>query len=118
MTSLKRVRPYRPAGQATARAFAVLALIAVVAAAASSWLAVRAVQGEVKTRASLTQLCQTGNEFRAQQVQLWTHIIEISAPPPRETAEQHQARIALLASFRQYLRKVFAARDCKRQAGG
>ena len=118
MSRPARVKMFRTVGQGTARAFVILAVIAVIVAGASSWLAVRAVQGEVKSRASVVQLCETGNGFRAQQVTLWEHIIAISAPPPRETPAQHRARAALLASFRQYVRQVFAARDCSRLPAG
>jgi hypothetical protein len=58
------------------------------------------------------QLCQAGNESRAQQVTLWTHLIEISAPPPHETAAQKAARAKLIAGFLAYVRQVFAPRDC------
>ena len=118
MTTLRRPGVFRPITRGAARAVVFLFVLIFLLCGASWWLSVRAVQGEVANRASLTQLCETGNEFRAQQVQLWTHIIQISAPPPRETPAQHRTRVALLASFRQYLQKVFAARDCKRQAGG
>jgi hypothetical protein len=113
-----RPKQYRTVSDTAVRAFTVLAVVAVVVAGASSWFAVRAVRGEVTSRASVVQLCQSGNDFRGQQVQLWTHIIEISAPPPAETPAQQRQRAALIASFRKYVQQVFAARDCGQLPAG
>jgi len=103
---------FRTVSQGTARAFVILAIVALVVAGASSWLAVRAVQGGIASRASVVQLCQAGNESRAQQVTLWTHLIAVSAPPPHRTAAQKAARAKLIAGFLAYVRKVFAPRNC------
>jgi hypothetical protein len=100
-----------PASRAT-RAFASLLVLMFLLAGASWWLSVRAIHGEITSRASVVQLCQAGNESRAQQVTLWTHLIEISQPPPHETAAQKRQRQALIAGFLAYVRKVFAPRDC------
>ena len=111
-------KQYRTVSQGTARAFVFLAVVTILAAGVSSWFAVRAVRGEITSRASVVQLCETGNDFRAQQVTLWSHIIAISAPPPKETAAQHRQRVALIASFQRYVRQVFATRDCSKLPGG
>jgi hypothetical protein len=94
--------------------YAIVSLFALafLLAAASSWLSVRTVRGEVANRASVTQLCQAGNESRAQQVTLWTHLVQISAPPQHETAAQKRQRQALTRQFIGYIRQVFAPRDC------
>ena len=89
-----------------------LFILAFLLAAASFWLSVRTVQGQVASRASVVQLCQAGNEARAQQVTLWTHLVQISAPPTRETAAQKRQREALIAGFLGFVRQVFAKRDC------
>ena len=89
-----------------------LFILAVLLAAASTLVAVRAVQGEIGNRASVTQLCQSGNDARAQQVTLWTHLIAISPPPPGQTAAQQQARAKLIRDFLGFVHKVFAARNC------
>ena len=111
---MSRPRPglFRTVGQGTARAFVILAVVAIVVAGASSWFAVRAVQGEIHSRASVVQLCEAGNESRAQQITLWTHLVAISAPPPHQTAAQKAARAKLIAGFLAYVRQVFAPRDC------
>ena len=111
-------RQYRTVSQGTARAFVILAAVAVIIAGASSWLAVRAVQGEIRSRASVVQLCRAGNEARAQQVTLWTHLVQISAPPPHQTAAQKTQRARTIAAFLAYVRHVFAARDCSHYSGG
>jgi hypothetical protein len=98
--------------QQGARAFVFLAVLTFLLAGASFWLSVRTVQGQIASRASVVQLCQAGNESRAQQVTLWTHLVAMSAPPPHETAVQKQKRAALVREFLGYVRKVFAQRDC------
>jgi hypothetical protein len=112
MGSPKRVR------EGTAQAFVVLAVLSLVFAVASGVVAVRAVHGEIRNRASTVQLCQAGNDARAQQVTLWTHLIAISAPPPHQTAAQKQQRGKLITSFLRYVRQVFAPRDCSHLSAG
>jgi hypothetical protein len=105
-------RPFLPITRGAAHAFVFLSVLALVLAAASSWVSVRAVQGEISSRASVVQLCQSGNESRAQQVTLWTHLVAISTPPPHETAAQRAIREARVRQFLGYVREVFAPRDC------
>jgi hypothetical protein len=114
-TGWKR-RPFRPV--TPARAFVFLAVLALLLAAGSYWLSVRAVRGEVANRATVVQLCETGNGFRAQQVTLWTHLIATSQPPPHETAAQRRQRQELIAGLLAYVRKVFAPRDCAARFNG
>ena len=56
--------------------------------------------------------CGLGNESRAQQITLWTHIAHIAAGPPHETRAERQARHARLAAFLAYVHHIFAPRDC------
>ena len=115
MTSEPRRRhhgPFSPMTRGAARAVVSLFVLSFLLAGASSWFSVRAVQGEVSSRASTLALCQAGNDARAQQVTLWTHLIAISAPPPRQTPAQKQARDKLIGSFLAYVRHVFAPRNC------
>jgi hypothetical protein len=79
---------------------------------AAYFFAAQATSRAVANRASVVQLCQSGNESRAQQVNLWTHLIAISAPPPHQTAVQRAARDTLIRQFLAYVRTVFAPRDC------
>ena len=104
--------PFRPITPGAARAVVVLFVLAFVLAGSSFWLSVRTVQGQIRSRASVVQLCQAGNESRAQQVTLWTHLIQISMPPPHETPAQKAARAKLVREFLAYVRKVFAPRNC------
>jgi len=104
--------PFRPISRGAARAVVVLFIIAFLLAAGSFWLSVRTVQGQIANRASVVQLCQAGNDSRAQQVTLWTHLAAISAPPPHETAAQRARREKLTAQLIGYVRQVFRARDC------
>jgi hypothetical protein len=94
------------------RAIVSLFILAFLLSGASWWLSVRAVRGEFANRATVLQLCETSNDFRAQQITLWTHLIAISTPPPHETAAQKRQRQALIAEFLGFVRKVFAPRDC------
>jgi len=80
--------------------------------AGSYFLSVSAVRRATSNTASITQLCRAGNEARAQQVQLWAHLVTLSVPPPRETAEARARREHLAAGFLAYVKQVFASRDC------
>ena len=111
----RRIRGRAPT---TGQAIVFLFILAFILAGASFWLSVRTVQGEVSNRASVVQLCQAGNESRAQQVTLWTHLVAISAPPPHETAAARAAREALVRQFLGYVHQVFAPRDCTARFNG
>jgi hypothetical protein len=103
---------FRPISRGAARAVVVLFALSVLLSGAAWWLAVRAVDSGISSRASIMQLCQSGNEARGQQVVLWTHLAAISAPPPRETPAQEKQRQAALTRFLAYIRHVFAPRNC------
>src|SRR6266571_1445000 len=104
--------PFRPITRGAARAFVFLSVVTLLLSGAAYFFSTRAVRGEVANRATVVQLCETGNGFRAQQVTLWTHLVAISAPPPNETPAQKQKRQALTREFLAYVRTVFAPRDC------
>jgi hypothetical protein len=56
-------------------------------------------------------LCQAGNVARAQQIQLWTHLLSLqpaAGTPKRTPAQQKQ-----LGEFRAYIHSVFLSRNCK-----
>ena len=111
-------RPFSPMTRGAARAVVFLFALSFLLAGAAYVLSVRAVQGEVHSRASVVQLCQAGNESRAQQVTLWTHLIQISVPPPHQTPAQKAQRAALTGAFLRYVRQVFAPRNCAANYGG
>ena len=113
MSRALRHRLFSPITRGAAQAVVVLFVLAFLLAAASFWLSVRTVQGQIHSRASVVQLCQAGNESRAQQVTLWTHLVSISAPPPHETAAQKAVRETRIRQFLGYVRQVFAPRNCK-----
>lgn len=60
----------------------------------------------IHNAATLTELCQAGNEFRAQQIGTWNYVIQLSGPPKTQ-----QGR-AVLAKFEHHLRVQLAPRDC------
>jgi hypothetical protein len=62
--------------------------------------------------ASVTQLCESGNEFRTEQVQLWEYLISVSRPPPHQTAAEKAQRKRLTAAFLAHIHRVFAPRTC------
>ena len=103
---------FGPITNGAARAVVVLFILAFFLSGASYWLSVRAVRGEVASRATVTQLCVTANESRMQQITLWTHLVAISTPPPHETPAQRATRAQRTRQFLAYVRKVFAPRDC------
>jgi hypothetical protein len=95
-----------------------LFVLSFLLAGGSYWLSVSAVRGEVGSRASIVQLCQAGNQSRAQQLTLWTYIVAISPPPPHETAAERQQRKATIRRFLAYIHKVFEPRNCAARYSG
>ena len=71
--------------------------------AGSYFLSASAVRRATANTASITQLCRAGNEARAQQVQLWAHLVTLSAAPPRETAEARARREGIEGRHALYL---------------
>ena len=67
-----------------------------------------------RNAASIKQLCEAGNEARAQQVILWDHLITISQPPPGETPAARRHRLTTERSFEAYIHHVFAPRACSK----
>lgn len=57
--------------------------------------------------ATVAQLCQAGNEFRAEQAGLWEYILHLSGPP--KTARQKH----IDAVFVHHLTVVFRPRNCR-----
>lgn len=110
--------PFRPISRGAARAFVFLSVLTLLLAGASAWISIRAVQGGISSRASVVQLCQAGNDSRAQQITLWTHLAAISTPPPHETPAQAQRRLALVRQLLGYVRQVFAPRNCTANFNG
>lgn len=101
-------------------AYSIIVLFALsfLLAGGSYWLSVRTVEAQVKARASVVQLCRSGNEARAQQVTLWTHLVEISRPPPGETPAARAQREDTTRVFLAYVHQVFAPRNCAAQIAG
>ena len=66
-------------------------------------------------RASITQLCEAGNESRHQQIQLWTFLIAISRPPPHETPAAKAQREKVTRLFLAHIHQVFRPRNCTRE---
>lgn len=73
-------------------------------------------QASARSAASIVQLCQLGNESRAQQDALWDHLLTIAQPPPHETPAQKRHRLAMTRAFAAYVHRVFAPRDCHKLA--
>jgi hypothetical protein len=90
----------------------ILFVVMIVLTGASYALESNAISRAQRNTASITQLCQLGNDSRAQQIRLWQFVISISRPPPHETAKQERQRQATLRTFEAYLHRVFAPRDC------
>ena len=74
-------------------------------------VSVHAVQSADSANAAQSALCQAGNIARAQQVQLWGFVLNISAPA-KGSPPQTPAQKARIAAFRAYLARDFASRDC------
>ena len=110
----------RPMTSGAKRAFITLLAISLALAGANLLFTARevgntraAITTSARAAASVAQLCQLGNEARAQQIILWEHILTISRPPPHETPAQERRRLATVRAFGRYLHQVFAPRDCR-----
>lgn len=88
-----------PMTRGAAYAMVFLFVLSFLLAGGSYWLAVR-------NAATVEQLCEAGNEARAEQIANWDYIIKLSGPPP--TAHGR----AVLAEFEHHLRAEFAPRNC------
>jgi hypothetical protein len=116
----KRVRGtfYAPMTAGARRAFITLLVISFALAGMNLLFTARQVHAARAASASVVQLCQLGNESRAQQVSLWEHLVTISKPPPHETAAQRRRRLANTRAFLAYVRAVFRPRDCAARFSG
>jgi len=107
-----KVLPHLHMTSGALRSVIFLFLLSLVLAAGNYLLSASAVRSARASSASAVQLCEAGNEARAQQVQLWLFVIALSPPPPRETAAARAARQKVITTFLAYVRSVFAPRDC------
>jgi hypothetical protein len=85
----------------------VLAIVAVQAHSASSTAS--------ETRAASVVSCQASNSTRAQEVGLWTHLVQVSeaGPHPGQTPAQLKKSEQELAAFLAYVGRVFTPRNCQ-----
>jgi hypothetical protein len=90
----------------------ILFVVMIVLTGASYALESNAISKAQRNTASITQLCQLGNDSRAQQIRLWQFVISLSRPPPHETARQERQRQADLRTFEAYLHRIFKPRNC------
>ena len=96
---------------------AVLILAMVVSILCSFLLAWYAANRATSSRATVQELCISGNDYRSQQKQLWEFVITLSVPHPGETAAERTARLKNIKKFRTYLNRITAPRDCSRITG-
>lgn len=99
-------------------AVVVLFILTVALSGLAYWLSTSAINRAVANRASVVQLCQLGNESRAQQITLWTRLVAISPPPPHQTPAQAQQREKIVREFLGYVRTLFKPRNCAGKLGG
>lgn len=60
-----------------------------------------------QTREAIYVGCQSGNQARAQQKQLWEEVINLTARPNQTPAQQ-----AVVGTFQRYLNNSLKPRDC------
>jgi hypothetical protein len=104
------------------RRFIVIDVVLTVALAAVSWLAADATAAANRNGVTIAQLhqtqlngCVSGNQTRAQEIQLWMHLATVSQEQPaphlteRQIAQNKKEVAALLA----YIRTTFQPRNCR-----
>jgi hypothetical protein len=111
---LTQVKATLRRGKRVAAAIAVSLVLDVALTIGVSITAVQAGDASAKANATVAQLhstqvsaCRSGNQTRAEEVALWTHLASLSATSGR-TPAQRKADDQLLA----YIRSVFKPRDC------
>ena len=62
--------------------------------------------------ATLISACQAGNQTRAEQIQLWSHLAAVSKPRPGTSKQEIAKEKVQVAALLAYVRRVFAPRDC------
>jgi uncharacterized membrane protein len=70
----------------------------------------------LSAKAAQMALCEAGNTTRAQQRQLWFHLLttpRLPGSPPRTKAQQQQ-----IDAFKAYISQTFAPRDCHQISSG
>lgn len=97
------------------RAVLMLFIVTLVLFAVNVVFTAHEVNRAAAASASVVQLCQAGNEQRAQQVSLWDHLVLISRPPAHETRAAARARLAVTRAFVAYVHKAFAPQNCARK---
>ena len=98
------------------RAFILVDVALTILLTVFGYLSVHATQSANSAKAGQLALCQAGNTARAQQVQLWTHLID--TPPAPGTPKRTPTQQKQLDDFRAYVVHVFAPRDCARITEG
>jgi hypothetical protein len=68
---------------------------------------VHAIQSAGHANSAQLALCQAGNVSRAQQINLWTFLINLSPPPKTKQGKE------LITKFEAHLRSTFAPRNCE-----
>jgi len=109
--------PLLTEGQKQGTWLAILIIAMTVSILIGVLFSIYAVNRATSSRATVQELCISGNDSRAQQVQLWEFVITLSVAPPNETHAEKAARLNRVREFRAYLHKVFAPRDCTRLTG-
>ena len=103
----------RPMTSGAKRATITLLLISFAIGGANLLFTAREVNAVRRVQATAAQLCQAGNQARAQQVVLWSHLVVISKPPPHETVQARNQRVRTTRDFLAYVHRVFAPRNCQ-----
>jgi hypothetical protein len=67
---------------------------------------VHAIQSAGQANSAQLALCQAGNVSRAQQINLWEFLINLSPPPKTKQGKE------VLTKFEAHLRSAFAPRNC------
>jgi hypothetical protein len=102
------------------RWFVVLDVILTVGLAVSGLVSVHATDTADRNGVTISQLhatqvsgCKAGNQTRAQEITLWTHLASVSKAPPHLTRRQIAANRREIAQLLAYIRMTFAPRDCR-----
>jgi hypothetical protein len=85
-----------------------LILVAVQANNASH-RATEATSAAAQNRQNARVTCESGNQARLAQIQLWTYVLDVSAQSSPDPTPEQKKRIA---DFRAYISRVFTPRDC------
>lgn len=102
----------------TNRKFVIVDVVLTVLLAGVGGLSVHAASQADQNRTAQIVTCQSSNQARAQNEQLWSYTLTLFKPRPGQTPGQQAQAAVALAALHAKVEQTFAPRDCTALARG